>query len=254
MAGVMKLKDKVAIITGAASGIGRATAELFAEKGAKVVVADINSAEGERTVSKIRAQGGEARFVLADISKETDAKRICEEAVKAYGRIDILVNNAAAFVFNSLEEATVEDWEKALSVNVIGTTLCTKHASAHMKKAGGGAVVNVSSVHGFVGQPGYLPYAATKAALVQMSRNMAVELGQFNIRVNCVCPGAVLTEHTLHRLKELGMTVEDLGAQHLLRRGSQPRESAAAILFMASEESSFVTGTFLMADGGYTAQ
>lgn len=190
----------------------------------------------------------------ADISKEEDAKRISEETVKAYGRIDILVNNAAAFVFKSLEEATVEDWQRALHVNVMGTALCTKYATEHMKKVGGGAVVNVGSVHGFVGQPGYMPYAATKAALVQMSRNMAVELGSFNIRVNCVCPGAVLTEHTLHRLKELGLTVEDLGAQHFLKRGSQPRESAAAILFMASEDSSFVTGAFLMVDGGYTAQ
>jgi len=250
----MRLKSKVAIITGAASGIGRATAELFAEEGAKVVVADINSAEGEQTVSNIRSKGGEARFVHADISKEEDAKRISEETVKAYGRIDILVNNAAAFVFKTLEEATVEDWQRALSVNIMGSALCTKYATEHMKKVGGGAVVNVGSVHGFIGQPGYLPYAATKAALVQMSRNMANELGSYNIRVNTVCPGAVLTEHTLHRLKELGSTVEEMGAQHLLKRGSQPRESAAAILFMASEEASFVTGAFLMVDGGYTAQ
>ena len=250
----MRLESKVAIITGAASGIGRATAELFAEEGAKVVVVDINSAEGEQTVTNIRSRGGKARFVHADISKEEDAKRISEETVKAYGQIDILVNNAAAFVFKRLEEATVEDWQRALSVNIMGTALCTKYATAHMKKVGGGAVVNVGSVHGFVGQPGYLPYAATKAALVQMSRNMAVELGSFNIRVNCVCPGAVLTEHTLQRLKELGSTVEEMGAQHPLKRGSRPRESAAAILFMASEEASFVTGAFLMVDGGYTAQ
>jgi NAD(P)-dependent dehydrogenase (short-subunit alcohol dehydrogenase family) len=250
----MRLESKVAIITGAASGIGRATAELFAEEGAKVVVVDINSTEGEKTVSTIRSKGGEARFVHADISKDEDAKRISEETVKAYGRIDILVNNAAAFVFKTLEEATAEDWQRALSVNIMGTALCSKYAVEHMKKAGGGAVVNVGSVHGLIGQPGYLPYAATKAALVQMSRNMAVELGSFNIRVNCVCPGAVLTEHTLHRLKEMGMTVDDIGAQHPLKRGSQPRESATAILFMASEESSFVTGAFLMVDGGYTAQ
>jgi NAD(P)-dependent dehydrogenase (short-subunit alcohol dehydrogenase family) len=250
----MRLKSKVAIVTGAASGIGRATAELFAEEGAKVVVVDIDSAGGEQTVSNIRSKGGEALFVHADISRDEDAKRISEETVKAYGRIDILVNNAAAFVFKSLEEATAEDWQRALHVNVMGSALCAKYAVEHMKKVGGGAVVNVGSVHGLIGQPGYLPYAATKAALVQMSRNMAVELGSFNIRVNCVCPGAVLTEHTLHRLKELGSTVEEMGAEHPLKRGSQPRESAAAILFMASEEASFVTGTFLMVDGGYTAQ
>ena len=250
----MRLQSKVAIVTGAASGIGRATAELFAKEGAKVVVADIDSAGGEQTVSNILSTGGEARFVLADISKDEDARRICDETAKAYGRIDILVNNAAAFVFKRLEEATVEDWQRALSVNIMGTALCTKYAVEHMKKGGGGAVVNVGSVHGFVGQPGYLPYAATKAALVQMSRNMAVELGSFNIRVNCVCPGAVLTEHTLHRLKELGSSVDAMAAEHPLKRGSQPGESAAAILFMASQDSSFVTGASLMVDGGYTAQ
>ena len=250
----MRLKCKVAIITGAASGIGRATAELFAEEGAKVVVADIDSAGGEQTVTNIRSKGGEARFVHADISRDEDAKRISEETVKAYGRVDILINNAAAFVYKSLEEATVEDWQRAFHVNVRGSALCTKYAVAYMKKVGGGAVVNVGSVHGFIGQPGYLPYAATKAALVQMSRNLAVELGSFNIRVNCVCPGAVLTDQTLHRLKELGSTVEEMGAAHPLKRGSQPRESAAAILFMASEEASFITGASLMVDGGFTAQ
>ncbi len=250
----MRLESKVAIITGAASGIGRATAELFAEEGAKVVVVDIDSAGGEQTVSNIRSKGGEALFVHADISKDEDARRISEETVKAYGRIDILVNNAAAFVFKRLDEATVEDWQRALNVNIMGSALCAKYAVEHMKKVGGGAVVNVGSVHGLIGQPGYLPYAVTKAALVQMSRNMAVELGSFNIRVNCVCPGAVLTQHTLHRLKELGSTVEEMGAEHPLKRGSQPRESAQAILFMASGEASFVTGAFLMVDGGYTAQ
>jgi NAD(P)-dependent dehydrogenase (short-subunit alcohol dehydrogenase family) len=139
----MRLRAKVAIVTGAASGIGRATAELFAEEGAKVVVADIDSAGGEQTVSNILSKGGEARFVRADISKEEDAKRICEETVKAFGRIDILINNAAAFVFKRLEEATVEDWQRALSVNIMGTALCTKYAVEHMKKGGGGSVVNV---------------------------------------------------------------------------------------------------------------
>lgn len=250
----MRLKGKVAIITGAASGIGRATAELFAEEGAKVVVVDINSAGGEETVANICAKGGEARLVTADVSQENEVKQAVEETAKAYGRIDILVNNAAAFVYKRLDEATVEDWQRAFGVNVIGTALCTKYAAEHMKKAGSGAVVNIGSVHGFVGQPGYLPYAATKAALVQMSRNMARELGPFNIRVNCVCPGAVLTAQTLQRLEEMGMTVDEMGAEHMLKRGSQPRESATAILFMACADSSFVTGAFLMVDGGFTAQ
>lgn len=254
---MVRLRDKVAIVTGAASGIGQATAVLFAEEGAKVVVADIDVEGGEKTVSMIKGKGGEAIFVQADISKEDDAKRISEGAVKAFGKINILVNNAATFVLKGLE-ATLEDWRRSVGVNIIGTALVTKYAVEHIKQAGGGTVVLIGSISSFIAQPEFITYSATKGALVQMARNMAMDLAPFNIRVNCICPGATLTPASFRHMEQAGMTLEqfqeEVGGLSLLKRVADPREIAYAILFMASDESSFVTGAHLMVDGGYTAQ
>jgi len=252
----MRLKDKVAIITGSGSGIGQATAVLFAEEGAKVVVADVDLAGGEKTVLEIQQKGGQALFVHADISEEEDAKKIADEAVRVFGRIDILVNNAATFVLKGFE-ATVEEWQRSLGVNVIGTALCTKHAVEHMKKTGG-AVVILGSISSFVAQPNFFAYSATKAAMLQMARNMAMDLGPYRIRVNCVCPGTILTPASYRHMAKAGLTLEQFnaeeGAKTFLGRIGKPREVAHAILFLASDEASYITGTALMVDGGYTAQ
>ena len=243
-----RLKDKVAIITGGAVGIGRATADLFAEEGAKVVVADLLMPEGEDL---------EALFVETDISNEDDCRKVCDEAVRAFGRLDILVNNAAIFVLKGLE-ATVDDWHRSLNVNIVGTALMTRYASEHMKQSGGGAIVNLGSISSFVAQPSFISYSATKAAIVQMTRNMALDLAPFNIRVNCVCPGTILTRATENHMALVGMSKEDFIAaeapKHLLNRVADPREVAYPILFLASDEASFITGAHLMVDGGYTAQ
>jgi NAD(P)-dependent dehydrogenase (short-subunit alcohol dehydrogenase family) len=252
-----RLKGKVAIVTGGGSGIGRATCELFAEEGAQVVVADVDQGQGESVAANIKKSGGQAHFVLTDISREEDAARLTAETVGNFGAVDILVNNAAVFVLKGIE-ATVEDWRRSLDVNVIGPSLVSRFAVEEMKKRGGGAIVNLGSMSSFIAQPHFVTYSATKAAMVQMTRNMAMDLAPFNIRVNCVCPGTIITQATERHRAQVGITLEQFmaeeGAKHLLNRVGQPREVAYAILFLASDEASFITGTHLMVDGGYTAQ
>lgn len=253
----MRLQGKIAAITGAATGLGEATALLFAEEGAHVVVADFDDAGGERTVSEIRKKGAEALFVHADISKESDARGIAEEAVRVFGGIDVLVNNAAVFVLKGFD-ATVAEWQRSLGINVIGTALVTKYVAEVMKKNGRGAiVVNLSSISAWIAQSNMFAYSSTKAAILQMTRNMAMDLALYGIRVNAVCPGTIMTAAVCRYMQERGMTLDQLnaeeGAKTLLKRVGQQREVANAILFLASDDASYITGTHLMVDGGYTA-
>ena len=252
-----RLKNKVAIVTGGAAGIGEAASVLFAEEGAKVVVADVDTGAGEKTAAQIQKSGAKAIFVKTDVSDEKAVRRACDQTVEHFGRLDILVNNAATFILKGIE-ASVEDWERSMRVNVIGTSLMSRYAVERMKQTGGGAIVNLSSISAFIAQPLFVTYSATKAALLQMTRNMAMDLAPFNIRVNCVCPGTILTRATADHMKRVGMNLEQFLAEqtpeYLLRRVGQPREVAYAILFLASDEASFITGTHLMVDGGYTAR
>jgi NAD(P)-dependent dehydrogenase (short-subunit alcohol dehydrogenase family) len=253
----MRLRDKVAIVTGGAAGIGRATAELFAAEGARVVIADLDESTGVETQAAITKSGGEAIFVRTDVSLEEDAKELTRRTVAAYGRVDVLVNNAATFVLKGLE-ASPSDWQRSLGVNVVGTAMVSRYAVEAMKKGGGGAIVNLGSISSFVAQPDFVTYSVTKAAIVQMTRNMALDLAQENIRVNCVCPGTILTRASQDHMERVGMTLEEFvaveGPKHLLNRIGTPREVANAILFLASDDASFITGTHLMVDGGYTAR
>jgi dihydroanticapsin dehydrogenase len=252
----MRLKDKIAVITGAAEGIGQATSELFAEEGASVVLLDIQ-VQGDQVADKIRANGGTATFIQTDISIEENVKQAMAQAEREYGRIDILVNNAAAFVLRGLD-ATVEEWRLSLDVNVIGTSLCSRYASDIMKKQGHVSIVNLGSIASYIAQPEFMTYSATKAAVVSMTRCMALDLASFGIRANCVCPGAIRTQTIVNYIKEIGITeeqfIEKIAPCHILDRMGIPREVAFAILFLASEEASFITGTSLMVDGGCLAR
>ena len=253
----MRLKGKVAVVTGSGAGIGQGTAELFGEEGAKVVVVDVDAASGAGTAAKIQEKGGSSHFIHADISSEVDARKITDEAVETFGRVDVLVNNAATFVLKGFD-ATVEDWRRSLGVNVVGTAMVTKYAVEQMKKTGGGAIVNLASISSFVAQPNFFAYSATKAAILQMTRNMAMDLGPHKIRVNCVCPGTILTAASQRHIDSIGSTFEQFdaeqGAKTFLGRIGNVREVAHAILFLASDEASYITGASLMVDGGYTAQ
>lgn len=251
----MRLKDKVAIITGVGAGIGEATAELFVREGAKVVLNDLNEANGAATLAKCKAAGGDGIFVPGDVSLEETGIRIAEEGVKAFGRLDIVVNNAASFVQRSVEHATPADWQKVFGVNVFGSALVSKHAIPHIRKQGRGSIVNVASISSFIAQAGFATYNASKGAVIQMTKCMALDLAADNIRANSVCPGCIDTSATRREAASLNMPFEkwceNAAPKHMLNRVGEAIEVANAILFLASDESSFITATALMVDGGY---
>jgi len=251
----MRLENKVALITGAGSGIGRATAELFAKEGAKVVVADYNAESSQLTVRSIKESGGQATFVQADVSKAIDAERMVRAAVNTYGRLDILHNNAGIFVKPTPAHELTEDiWDRVFDINIKGVWLGCKYAVPELIKAGGGAIVNTASMAGIRGRPYTSAYCASKGAVVMFTKTLAIELAPYNIRVNCICPGAVNTP----LIHQLGVTQEQAAAQVLsdqpIPRFARPEEIAQAVLYLAADgESSYVTGHALQIDGGQWA-
>jgi dihydroanticapsin dehydrogenase len=254
-----RLAGKTAIITGGASGIGKATCELFAEEGCQVVIADIDETGGQQLAEQIQATGGTAIFISTNVTDEPNVQAMVAQTVEQFERVDILVNNAAIFVFKGID-ATIDDWHKILSVNVIGAATVAKHVVTEMKKTGGGAIVNLASVSSFVAQPQFVTYNSTKAAIASMTRCMALDLAEHNIRVNAVGPGSVWTPIVEQMATEKGLdragadADPELGGMHMLKRLADPLEIARPILFLASDDASFITAECLMIDGGYTAQ
>lgn len=256
----MKLKDKVAIVTGATSGIGRATAVLFAQEGAKVVAVGRRPAEGEATVTTVRQNGGEGIFVRADVSKTLDVKALVSKALAAYGRIDILFNNAginADSAKKPLADLSEEDWDLTMDVNVKSVFLTSKYVIPEMMKGGGGVIVNASSNAGLVATKNRSVYIASKGAVTQLTKSMALDYAPFGIRVNCVCPAFVETEMTLafaESARKDPKVWESILDRHPIGRIGTPADVARAVVFLVSDESSWITGTALIVDGGYTAQ
>ena len=250
----MRIQDKVAIITGAGAGIGEAIAVRFAEEGGHLVLNDISEKGLQQTLDTVRKMGGEAIGVVGDVGNESDAERLTRTAVETYGKLDILINNAANFTQKSVEDATVADWELVLKVNVIGTALVAKYASRAMK-ANGGSIVNIASMSGIIAQHDFATYNSSKGAVLNLTRCLALDLAPFKIRVNSVCPGCVVTTASYREIERLGMTFEEwrdkVAPGHMLNRLGEPREVANAVLFLASDEASFITAAELLVDGGY---
>jgi NAD(P)-dependent dehydrogenase (short-subunit alcohol dehydrogenase family) len=252
-----RLSDKVAIVTGAGMGIGEAIARLFAEEGASVVVVDVDEQAGGETVAGITAEGGRATFIACDVGKAEQVRCMVDSAFQAYGRIDMLVNNAGIVRDGTVVDLSEEDWDKMFDVNLKGIFLCSKYAIPHIAARGGGAIVNIASTSGLAAQTGLAGYNASKGGAVLLTKNMALDFAAEGIRVNCICPAGMITP-----MFEAGIARYDDPEAALARRKriaalgvlADPVETAKVALFLANDESSYITGTVLIVDGGVMAQ
>jgi len=250
-----RLDGKVAVITGAASGIGRGTAIRFAGEGAAVVIADLNVEGGEAAVRDCKENGGRAVFQKTDVSAEAEVKAAVARAVKEFGRLDIMFNNAGlGGAVGPIDETTVENWDKSLAILLRSVFLGMKFAIPEMRKVGGGSIISTASVAGLRGGAGPHAYSAAKAAVINLTRSVALEVGKDRIRVNCICPGGINTPLINSRLPGGEQVAEQFLAQiQPIPRAGHPHDIAAMALFLASDDSEWVTGTAMVVDGGLTA-
>jgi len=247
----MRLKDKVAIITGAGSGIGRAAAIMFAREGAKVVAADWQEGGGQKTAELIKQRGGEAIFVKTDVSRAGDAEKLIKQSLKKFGRVDILFNNAGIVAMGALHETPEEEWDKIINVNLKGVFLCSKAVIPQMLKQGKGKIVNTSSIAGLIGFDQLGAYCASKGGIIALTREMALEYGPKKINVNCIAPGVIKTAMTKDMLSDPA-TAQGFAASTPYPRLGEGEDIAAAAVYLASDEADFVTGQILVVDGGWT--
>ena len=250
----MRLEGKVAIISGGARGMGAAEAKLFAREGAKVIICDVLEDEGRQTEAEINEVGGDAVFVKLDVTSQDEWENAVDTAIERFGKLDILVNNAGIIVQSTIEDMTVELWDKVMDVNAKGVFLGSMTAIPDMKEAGGGSIVNISSISGIVGQDNVnAGYNASKGAVRIFTKAAAVQYAKENIRVNSIHPGPIATPMTAEGRADperVALTAE----RTPLGRYGEPEEVANAVLFLASDEASYVTGSEIVVDGGYTAQ
>lgn len=243
-----KLQDKVAVITGGASGIGAATAKLFVSEGAKVVLVDLNEEKGKAFEAELKTQNADALFVKANITSEEEVQNVFREAVNAFGKVDVVFNNAGIGRVTPTENLEYSEWRNTVNVDLDGVFLVAREAIREMLKSGGGTIVNTASMYGWVGSPGSAAYNAAKGGVLNLTRSLALEYATRNIRVNALAPGFIDTPIIPEESKKALVSMTPM------QRLGQADEMAKAVLFMASDDSSFMTGNVLTVDGGYTAQ
>jgi NAD(P)-dependent dehydrogenase (short-subunit alcohol dehydrogenase family) len=251
-----RLAGKVAIVTGGGSGIGEATVRLFAQEGARIVFLDAVADAGAAVEAAVRREGGEVAFVPGDVSRADDVRRLVATALEHYGRVDVLFNNAGYNLHRPVTEVTEDEWNRLLAVNLGGVFLCAREVLPHMIAGGGGSIVNNASSLGLIGFPKVPAYSASKGAIIALTRQMALDYGPHQVRVNCVCPGPTLTPRIERDVASGAISpdvLERMTADILLGRMGQPSEIAQAVLFLASDDASFITGVALSVDGGQTA-
>jgi NAD(P)-dependent dehydrogenase (short-subunit alcohol dehydrogenase family) len=249
----MRLKDRVAVITGSGSGIGRASAVEFAREGAKVIVADINLAGARETADQIHGLGGQAHAVETDVANPESVRNLVRETLRLFAHVNVLFNNAAIQINKTVEDTTFEEWNREIAVNLGGVFLCSKFFMPHLRSTKG-AIVNMSSVNGFFVEPMCAGYCATKAAIIGLTKAMAIDHGKEGIRVNCICPGYIdagLAEGYFQAQPDPAAARASAGKLHALWRIGRPEEVGRAAVFLASDDASFVTGTSFVVDGGF---
>jgi len=250
-----QLEGKVAIVTGATYGIGKAIADLFALEGAKMILAARDESKGKAALEDVRKKT-DALFVKTDVSKSSEVKKMVDEAVDKFGRIDILVNNAAVAPLGTILDSTEETWDYTIDVNLKGVFLCCKYAIPHMLRNRGGSIINIGSINSFMAMENEAVYDASKGGVLMLTRAIALDFAKSNIRANCICPGAIETPLLMTQLKmapDPEKVTKDLIAKHPVGRMGKPEEIAKAALFLATDSSSFITGTTLAVDGGILA-
>lgn len=253
----MRLENKVAVVTGGAQGIGRATVEKFQIEGAKVALLDIDEARGAEAEATLGGAEAGVVFLRCDITREAEIEAAIAATVERFGKLDILVNNAGVNTYFDATRMTEAEWDGVFAVDLKGAWLCAKHAIPHMRQQGGGSIVNIASLHAFMTTYGMFPYAAAKSGLVGMTRSMALDFGPEQIRVNAICPGWVrtqLVDEWLQLQPEGAAAEQRVLDQQPLRRMATPMEIANFISFVASDEASFMTGAALLIDGGLSAR
>jgi NAD(P)-dependent dehydrogenase (short-subunit alcohol dehydrogenase family) len=249
-----RLSGKVAIVTGAAQGIGKGTARIFAREGARVTIADVNVDAGEAAADEIRQEGGDCTFVRTDVAQEQDLRQVVRQAVERHGRLDILMNNAYRNSAGSVVELEPDDWDRSLSVMLRAVYLGCKLAIPEMLCNGGGSIINIASVHGLAAAPRMAVYDAAKAGVINLTRQIAIDFGPQGVRCNAICPGWIITESVQRAIQRNPELLQQGALAYPLRRAGTPSDIGHAALFLASDESSFVSGHALVVDGGLTAQ
>ena len=253
----MRLAGKVAVVTGGAQGIGQAIVEKCHAEGARVVFFDIDEAKGKSTAEALATGERPVRFLPCDVTAEAQVAAAMGQTAGEFGRLDILVNNAGINAYFDATTMTEAEWEYVFAVDLKGAWLCAKHAIPHMRRNGGGAIVNIASIHAFMTTYGMFPYAAAKAGLVGMTRSLALDYGPENVRVNAICPGwtrTALVQEWLDRQPDPAAAEQQVRDVHPLRRMATPAEVANFVAFIASDEAAFVTGAALLIDGGLSAR
>jgi NAD(P)-dependent dehydrogenase (short-subunit alcohol dehydrogenase family) len=253
----MRLKNKAALLTGGGSGIGLASAFAFLREGARVLITDLSPERGAAAVARARAEGLDLAFLQGDVSNDRDARSMVEEALRRFGRLDVLFNNAGMLIEKPVHELSEEEWDRTLAVNLKGVFLLSRHALPGMMRQGGGVIINTGSVNSLVGDYGDPAYCASKGGVGLLTKAMALDYARHNIRVNAICPGWVDTGMFAQEASSRELPVESYrhraSEQEPIGRIARPEEIAALVVFLASEESSFMTGSLVVVDGGLTA-